>query len=398
VNRAEVLVPRTTVPAARTAARAANHVAERMIAFDAHGEHVLTVYLQVNSGTDIGRRGATQLHSALKPLYEELDSEQVARLKAEEGRVLAELSQLASGARGLAVFACAPAGLCLVARLPLPVGPLAYWDERPHLRPLLSLVDEYERTIIVVADHQRARFFRVFLDQIEEIKDVWDFVPRHHEQGGMAQSNIARQRDEAVKWHLRRVSNVLSQIVEEEGVDRVVLGGSSEVEAELKRLLPRRLRSRLAGALRVELSASPVEILARARPILREMERASETERVGEVFEAVGHGQAVLGRAAVAAAIAAGQVLVLLADAESHASGYTCSICELVIPTLNGGLCPACNGAVLERTDFIEYLAERVLQQGGRFEEVRGPAAEQLSGVGGVAALLRYPVAHLTNR
>jgi peptide subunit release factor 1 (eRF1) len=61
-------------------------------------------------------------------------------------------------------------------------------------------------------------------------------------------------------------------------------------------------------------------------------------------------------------------------------------------------LCPACSGAVLERTDFLDYLAERVIQQGGRFEEVRGPAAERLAGAGGVAALLRYPVAHLTNR
>jgi peptide subunit release factor 1 (eRF1) len=223
-------------------------------------------------------------------------------------------------------------------------------------------------------------------------------VLKHNEQGGMAQNHIARRRDEAVKWHLRRVSNVLSEIVEEEGVDRVVLGGSSEVEAELKRLLPRKVRSRLAGALRVEFSASPVEILMRARPIMQQMERASETERVGELFEAMGRGQAVLGRAAVAGAIAAGQVLVLLADAESHTSGYTCSVCELVLPSLNGGFCPACSGAVLERTDFIEYLAERVIQQGGRFEEVRGPAAEQLAGVGGIAALLRYPVAHLTNR
>jgi transcription elongation factor GreA len=37
-------------------------------------------------------------------------------------------------------------------------------------------------------------------------------------------------------------------------------------------------------------------------------------------------------------------------------------------------------------------------EQGGRFEEVRGDAAGQLASGGGIAALLRYPVAQLTNR
>jgi peptide chain release factor subunit 1 len=386
VNGASVVQAPAIGSSARTAARAANHVIERMLGFDAHGERVLTAYLQVNPGTDVGRRADTQLQAALQPLYAQLEDQQAAKLKLEEERVLGELARLEPGARGVAIFASAPAGLCLLAPLPLPAGPLAYWDERPHLRPLLALVDEFERTIVAITDHHRARFFRIFLDRIEEIHDVWDFVPKHHEQGGMAQSNIARRRDEAVKWHLRRVSNVLSQIVDEEGVDRIVLGGPPDVEAELRRLLPRRLRSRIIGALHVALIAPPIEILTRARRIMQQAERAYETERVQEVLEAVGRGQAALGRAPVAAAVAAGQVLLLLADAQQHANGYTCSACELVLADLNGGFCPACNGVVLERADFIEYLAERVIEQGGRFEEVRGDAAEQLAGVGGVAA------------
>jgi peptide subunit release factor 1 (eRF1) len=383
---------------ARSAAAAANHVIDRLLGFDAHGEHVLTAYLEVNPGTDAGRHPETQLQSLLRPIRARLDPEAVQHLDAEEARVLRALPSLVNGARGVAVFAAEPAGLLLLQPLPVAVGPIAFWDIRPHLRPLLSLVDEFQRSLVAVVDHEHARFFRVFMDQIEEIADVWSRVPKHQEQGGMAQSNIARHRDEAVKWHLRRVSNVLSQLVSEEAVDRLVLGGTADVVAELERLLPRKLAARLVGTFPVSLPAPPIEVLTRARHVLSLAERTDETERVEEVLEAMGRQQAALGLRPVAAAVAAGQVLLLVADADLRPPGYSCAVCDLALPTLNGGLCPACSGRVVEREDFVEYLAERVLEQGGRFEEVRGDAAGQLASGGGIAALLRYPVAQLTNR
>jgi peptide subunit release factor 1 (eRF1) len=138
--------------------------------------------------------------------------------------------------------------------------------------------------------------------------------------------------------------------------------------------------------------AAPDEILRRARSVLERAEREQETHAVAQVLEAHGLQQGALGLSAVAEAAAAGQILVLFADADQRPSGFVCSQCELLLPELNGGLCPACSGSVRAVPDLIEHLAERVLQQGGRFEEVRGTAAELLDPFGGVAALLRYPV------
>jgi peptide chain release factor subunit 1 len=378
--------------AARTAARAANHVIDRLIAFDAHGEFVLTAYLEIDASTPLGRHPEVQLAAQLERYYDAGLS--VKQLAQEQQRVLSEIREPAGGARGLVVFASAPANLFSVARLPVALRPAVFWDTRPHLRPLLAIIDEYEKSLVVLADKQNARFFRVFLDRIEEVSDVWDRVPPHHAQGAEAQSNIARHHDEKVKWHLRRVCNVLGQIVDEERVDRIVLGGPPEALAALEHLLPRRLLLRLAGTIHCSVFAAPDQILLRARAALEQAERASETQTVARVLEAHGQQQAALGLNAVAEAVAAGQVLVFLADAEKRPPGFVCGQCELLLPELNGGICPACSGSVRAVPDLVEHLAERVLQQGGRFEEVRGTASERLDPFGGVAALLRYPVPH----
>ncbi|HSL72217.1 MAG TPA: Vms1/Ankzf1 family peptidyl-tRNA hydrolase [Longimicrobiales bacterium] len=381
--------------AARSAARTANHVVERLLDFDAHGEQILSAYLVVNPSTALGQHVQVELHSLLEPIYEALATNQRSQthLAEEEQAVRQALAQSANGARAVAIFACTPAGLCVVTPLPVEVTPAAYWDSRPRLRPLLSLIDEYEKSLVVLVDQQTARFFRVFLDQIEEIADVWDDVPGHHAQGGDAQSNIARWHDESVRWHLRRVSNALGEIADEEVVDRIVLGGNPEVISQLERLLPHRMRQRLAGQVTSTLFARPDEVLDRARAVLQAAERSYETRRVEELLNAQARGQAALGIEQVASAVTAGQVLLLIADADIHASGLVCARCELILPNAALDICPACGGGLVVQPDFIEYLAERVLQQGGRFEEVRGEAAERLiSAAGGIAALLRYPI------
>jgi peptide subunit release factor 1 (eRF1) len=267
-----------------------------------------------------------------------------------------------------------------------------FWEERPRLRPLLSLVDEYENTVIALVDKKTARIFRVFLDRIEELADVRDAVHGHHEKGAEAQSNMARHTAEELKRHLRHVCNVLSQITGREGVARIVLGGTPEALAELDPLLPRPLRDRRVGEFHCAMYSSPDEVLAQARAALQAAERAHEIDLVDQVLEARGRGLAVFGLPAVAPAVAAGQVLQLLADADQRFTGYVCSRCAQVQLNRASRTCPACGGPLTEQPDVIECLAARVLQQGGQFEELRAQAAERLVPAGSVAALLRYRV------
>jgi peptide subunit release factor 1 (eRF1) len=172
-------------------------------------------------------------------------------------------------------------------------------------------------------------------------------------------------------------------------VDRIVLGGPVEALAQLEHLLAPRLQRRVAGTMPCSMFASVDEISTRAHVVLEQAERKYEAECGRQVLEARGRQQAALGLQEVGPAVSAGQVLLLVADAAARPPGFICSQCELIVPD-SAALCPACGGSLQNVPDLVEHMAERVLQQGGRFEEVRGAAAESLISAQGMAALLRY--------
>src|SRR3954453_14533618 len=52
------------------------------------------------------------------------------------------------GARGLAIFACRPAGLFEVLKLPAPVPTAVWLDDEPHLAPLFATASGHERIAV----------------------------------------------------------------------------------------------------------------------------------------------------------------------------------------------------------------------------------------------------------
>jgi len=65
-----------------------------------------------------------------------------------------------SRVRGLAFFACSADGFFEVVESPLPVRNGIAVNHTPHVRPLESILQAYERFAVVLVDRQRARLFR----------------------------------------------------------------------------------------------------------------------------------------------------------------------------------------------------------------------------------------------
>ena len=74
--------------------------------------------------------------------------------------------------RGLAVFACAPAGLFESLNLEVPVSNLLETGPAPYIRPLAALAGDLNHTLAVLLDGKKARFFRCFLGGAEEIPEA----------------------------------------------------------------------------------------------------------------------------------------------------------------------------------------------------------------------------------
>jgi peptide chain release factor subunit 1 len=328
------------------------------------------------------------------------------QLRQDSAAVEQHLAQLGTPPHGLALFSCAAHAFFREVRLPVRVRPNAYWGETPYLRPLLAVLDEFERTIVVLVDKEKARFFRVFLQQIEEIADLIEPTPAKHRQhggawayppgpdwtrGGWSDSGIVRHEETHVLWHARHAVATLARLTAQERVDRVIIGGTPEVLAEFRRLLPRPLRMRVVEEdLRVPLFARPAEVLAAVQELTERAERVAEVRVIDDLCEALGTGRAVAGPAAVVDAVLGQRVYLLIIGADARLQGRTCTRCTYLAPRPAPDTCPICGGVTHHTPDLIEHLIQRVLEQGGRVEEVRGTAAERLEALGGIAALQRY--------
>ncbi|MBX5492675.1 MAG: hypothetical protein IRZ14_16110 [Chloroflexi bacterium] len=367
---------------------------QQLLAFHG-GEHpVLSVYLHLAPARQVRRSYRVVFADLARQLQEEVAEAQRTALAREVGRVEAYLAGLEPDSRSVVVFSCTPRDFWQVYQLPVPVADAIHFDPSPYVRPLLDVLDEYERYAVAVVDKERARVFTVYLGGIEEERDLFDWVPGKHKQGGWSQANYQRHHEAHVHWHLKHVAEALATLYRRRPFDRLVIAGPEEATSELRRLLPRVLRERLVGVYPAELFASEAQILEQTLAIEREVERVDEARLVAELLESAGPGgRAVCGVAPTLEALWQGAVHKLVVAEGAPLHGGQCTQCDRLTPT-GEGVCPTCGAPLRLIPDLVEQAVDRTLAQDGQVETVHGEAAERLrAACGGLGAFLRFPVA-----
>jgi peptide chain release factor subunit 1 len=370
----------------------------RIEGFDPAGAKALSLYVDLDPSRAPGRELRAQLANVLRPLEEAAAQDPVAaaafRADAEAARRAAR--SLRPPPRGAAIFSCGERGFLAVVPLAVRVTPEAHWSERFSLTSLLAAVDEHEKVLVVLADKETARFFRVFLGEIEEIGDVSDDIPGHHKQGGYSQRKYQRDHVKHVRWHARRVADELLRLQRRERVDRIFVGGPVEAVTELTGLLPGRLRERVRPLGGLPQVASHSDVLRAVEEANRSVERSYEETLVAQAVEAMGRQAAVAGVADVTAGVVGGQVYLLVYARGTTLAGTHCSSCGRLAAGELDGTCPVCGDSAERVDDLLDRLVSLTISRGGRVEEVRGTAAEELEPMGGIIALLRYRVTEPT--
>jgi hypothetical protein len=119
-------------------------------------------------------------------------------------------------------------------------------DRGPRVEPLLAVLEEYPKTLVVVPGEERSQFWSHHLDHLEEIQSA-------------AALAVARERAEATRersgqsvltprqWHLMTTAQIAGQLFTERECSHVVLSGDGALLDELDCFLPDSLRDRVVG-------------------------------------------------------------------------------------------------------------------------------------------------------
>jgi peptide chain release factor subunit 1 len=284
---------------------------------------VLSVFYNLDPsefGTPAAR--ATELNSVITAAGHKIDEtvalehEERQALRADVERVKEVLKGpdvASNGTHGLAVFACGPAGVLEVVRLPHPIESRAIVDDRACVEPLVRK-GESERWCVLLVNRRAARIFLGTAEGLEEVDQIQDDVHRQHDQGGWSQARFQRSVEQEKLNHLGRSLDTLFARFKRRPFEHLVVGAPEELVAGVEERLHPYLRARLAGRIGVDVENSSVgEVQAAAAEVVEKHVAYVEREALDRMQQGIGRGdRGVSGPAAVMEALEQARVEILL--------------------------------------------------------------------------------------
>ncbi|HEY0631449.1 MAG TPA: Vms1/Ankzf1 family peptidyl-tRNA hydrolase [Thermoleophilaceae bacterium] len=363
------------------------------------GARVLSVFLNLDPAEFAEPPArASEIRSAIDELRrlsretDGLDHDAKVALRADVDRISDFLSSFSpKGAHGVVVYACGPADLFEVIRLPRPIETRAVIDDSPLIEPLAELIGAGS-WLVVLVNRQTGRMFLGDRERLEEIDVIVDDVHGQHKQGGWSQARYQRSVDEDVQDHLRGVAEAAFVHFKRAPFDNLLLGGPQETLSDFEPKLHAYLKERVAGRVDVDVeNSSADDVRSAAAAKIEEHERRREREALDRLQEGISTGgRGAAGLEDVLEALNERRVETLLLDPGFHAAGCTCPQCGWVGPPV-GGACPADGTPVESRDDVVESAVELAMVQNADVLVVRDEDNQrELQSHGQIGALLRF--------
>jgi peptide subunit release factor 1 (eRF1) len=365
---------------------------------------VLSVYLNLDPSSPTNLRGGYKLalEEMLKQIETQLTDDNKRRHFQEDtswARKQAERRMLKGGS--LVLFCDVSEDFYFQEDLSVRLANQIWFGDTPYTRPLMGVLNEYERYGVVLVDKEKARFFVVSAGSIQELDEAFQSPPvRHRRTAGLdhMRSQMVFQRRAATwsGWFLKEVSEILHDIVQHQEIDRIILGGQEDITAELYRLLPKAAAARVMDSVRIAITAKASEVLQISTPVLEKIEHQRERELVSDLITVAQKTQskqekAVLGFDATLDAVNQARVYRLVYPAGQRIAGYQCPSCDVLMDQgPENKKCPYCSQLLDEVDDLSWQASERVLAIGGKLEEISdSEARSKLEAAGKIGAYLR---------
>jgi peptide chain release factor subunit 1 len=370
----------------------------QLAAFSGHAHPVMSLYLNVTPP----RPFASELNAAIHATKQRLKESDM--LTKDQLRALEEMfAQLQTNVQGLGgapertrllVIFASPEGLWQEFRLPVALPTRLVVERDPYIRPLTTLLEEFRRYCVLLADARKARLFSLHLGDIEEQLGLFtDDVPGKVKSGGWAalqQKRIQRHIEDHIHSHLRRVAERTFQFFKEKRFDFLILGGPQDKTLPaLSDHLHSYLQARIIGKFHAEPDSDLLLLKDKALAVAQRWEREEEARLIDRLLDASGTARkGVLGLEPALEALMLGQVHTLVVRHDFQAQGLLCPDDHSL--STYARHCPVCGRVMEPVADLVEEMVEEATMQGAEIEHVFTHHPEFAPH--GIGALLRFAI------
>jgi peptide chain release factor subunit 1 len=293
-------------------------------------------------------------------------------------------------APGLACFACQAADLWVEFASPVPFEDEFTIADRPMLRQLARLDEDYTNALLVMVDSRTARVYEVVLGGLLTEMDFANDVHGRHKQGGWAQARYQRHVQEQIDRHHKEVAAYVAAYMEQHPHTQLLVSGQPDIVAQFRGWLPPAVQQQIIDTVNLDMHDDHARILAVAQDTIQRHEREEEQATVQLLLDRAGHGGlAVLGQQDTLAAVNTARVQKLVLQKDFHSDGWCCTHCHYLGEGVTPAQCSVCGGQTTA-TELGEAMVQAVLQTDGVVEVI--VPDERLTAYDGVGALLRYKI------
>lgn len=309
---------------------------------------------------------------------------------ADRDAVLAEVAEHGRDWLGhtVAFFTCAEVGLFEVLPLPCVLPGRAVLATRPHVRPLLAVLQRCPDYRVALADRRHAWVLSVSGDRIQTVAREADEGSRSPGFGGwygLETHRIQQRIIQLGRHHYRHTASILQRAADSGGHVPLLIGGHRDSIVSLLGALPPGLRMDFAGSFTADPhTVTPARIRVLASPVIADWVTRQERELAAEILGQAPGRLAAVGLPASLAAVNDGAVARLLVAHEDLMPGWVCGRCGALSTGSDG--CPDWRVTARAVPDLLEEMVQRTLDGDGDVTVI--PDAPF-----GVAAKLRFPVA-----
>ncbi len=352
----------------------------RLVDFVGNGNQVISLYLSLSPDRLKNRSYIVEAKSLLK--FVENNQE----LEGEYKRILDFLqTRFDPTSRSVVIFASPKDNFFQTYDIPIPVESNCIISREPYIKPLVRLLEQYEKYCLVLVDGKKARIFSVFMGSLEEHTYILDEVPGWHKQGGWSQARYQRHIGQHVYEHLKKVGDATLSFFKREQFDRVIIGGPHEIATHFKNIIHIYLIRRFVGFISIDVDASIQEVEKRVFSHIDKVEAEDDIELMKRALENMGT-MAVAGVGNVLEMLNQGRIQVLVVDPDLKEKGCLCPKCHTISMTRKS--CEVCGRDLEETNDIVENIIEQSFELSG---EIHFLAKNMdLRKLGGIVAILRW--------
>jgi hypothetical protein len=292
-------------------------------------------------------------------------------------------------AHGVAFFACQGLALREVLAVRAAFENRLVVAATPFLLPLAAALDDTPAAVVVFVDAERARLVPLDLAGAGSEVVLEADLPGRGDWARVAEARYQRHLQDHRHRHFDAVAESLVALVEDGGVEQIVLAGEPRNLGALRQSLPTRIAAKVVGTVEGARHEPASAIVTRAAELIDHTQRQRRAESIDAVLtEAAKSRQAVAGLGETLEAVNRGAVQRLYITKSFNPPGCACSGCG----ALAHGPSSACRlcGKPTSAVELAQAMTDRVLATGGRVAVT--DEHQRLARVDGVAALLRYPL------